>query len=846
MSGDMNIRKKAPEDFAGRAQVGLKSVVPPHPLAVLMLGVVSQVSQVLFLRELLMVFHGNELSIGLILAAWLVWVGVGSRLGAILVERSNRSLFLFSCSAAGVLFVVPLTIFAMRVLRGFFDLPPGAYLSLFDMALSCFLLTAPACLIIGAQFVILSKIWRESDRAEDTSGTGKTYVGEAFGNMLGGILFTFILVHYLNAFQTAVLVALLMIGTAIFMNRQVVPAGLRRKGFQPPLLIGLIILAAAVYPLFERLDQQAYRLQWQIYSPQHELIDTYQSKHGTIAVLKLEDQYSFFQSGHLIFSTAGPEAELVGMEEQEAAEFAHFALVQHQNPARVLLIGGGLRGVLPEIIKHPVERVDYIELDEMLTAAAKPHIPEVTLAALSDPRVNLIHADGRLFLKAAEEKYDLIIVDSPDPATAVLNRYYTREFFKEAEALLDPEGVLVTGAISTPDLRGRAVANRNAAIYHTMNQVFSRVLPAGGHFIYYFATNSPGHISLDPLILAERYRERNIEAEGFSAHHFQTLLEDTQLRRINWVIRNHGRSSEAHLQGPEAVPLIIPTVEEQKSEEKKLPPVEEQYFINTDFKPIGYYYTLMFWDNLTRGDRVETFAWLLYVQPWWVLPLSIMPLFVVLVLIKMAGRRKKQNSPLAFAVLLAVFTTGFSTMALQVALLFSFQSIYGFVYEMVGLIVALFMCGLAVGAFLTNRFIKRKAELNLLAVVQLGIALLAVLIALVLPVAAAVQSPSMIFVLFSMLTFGAGLINGVDFPLSAACYMALKGQPEKTAGMVYGVELFGAFAGAVLASTVVIPVLGITACALFAAIVNGSAFIVIIISGRFDKLCRKNLNSQLE
>ncbi len=839
-------RIKAHEESASRVKVGLIRSVPPHLLAVLMLGVVSQVSQVLFLRELLMVFHGNELSIGLILAAWLVWVGVGSRLGAILVERSNRSLFLFSCSVAGVLLIVPLTIYMMRILRGFFDLPPGAYLSLYDMALSCFLLTAPACLLIGAQFVMLSKIWRDSDRAEDTSGTGKTYVGEAFGNMLGGILFTFILVHYFNAFQNAVLVVLLMLVTAIIMNCKDVSADLSRKVFQLPLLIGFLVLAAAAYPLLESLDQQAYRQQWQVYSPQHELIDTYQSKHGTIAVLKLEDQYSFFQSGHLFFSTAGPEAELVGMEEQDAVEFAHFALVQHESPGRVLLIGGGLRGVLPEIIKHPVERVDYIELDEVLTAAARPYVSKSTLAALSDPRVNLIHADGRLFLKAAEEKYDLIIVDSPDPATAVLNRYYTREFFNEAEALLGPEGVLVTGAISTPDLRGRAVANRNAAIYHTMKQVFSRVLPAGDHFIYFFATNSSGHVSLDPHILAERYRERIIEAEGFSAHHYQTLLEDTQLRRINWVIRNHGRTSEAHLEGPEAVPLTVPSVEEQKYVEKELPPVEEQYFINTDYKPIGYFYTLMFWDELTRGDRGETFAWLLYVQPWWVLPLFIIPLLAVLVLIKMANGRKKHSPPVAFAILFAVFTTGFSTMALQIALLFSFQSIYGFVYEMVGLIVALFMFGLAVGAFFTNRFVKRKAQLNLLAVVQLGIALLAVLIAIFLPVVAAVQSPPVIFALFSMLTFGAGLINGVDFPLSAACYMALKGRPEKTAGMVYGVELFGAFAGAVLASTAVIPVLGITTCAFLAAIANGTAFVVLFLCGRFDSLCLKKIKLRLQ
>ncbi|MCX8125953.1 MAG: hypothetical protein N3E40_02240, partial [Dehalococcoidia bacterium] len=51
-------------------------------LAVVVFGAVCQVSQVVLLRELLMVFHGNELSIGIILAAWLAWGGIGSRLGA--------------------------------------------------------------------------------------------------------------------------------------------------------------------------------------------------------------------------------------------------------------------------------------------------------------------------------------------------------------------------------------------------------------------------------------------------------------------------------------------------------------------------------------------------------------------------------------------------------------------------------------------------------------------------------------------------------------------------------------------------------------------------------------------
>ncbi len=836
MSGSKSITKQEKPGLvtaAGRRKTMLRRLPSHFPVA-LTLGTVSQIGQVLFLRELLMAFQGNELSVGLILAAWLAWVGLGARLGAAVAGRADRPCTLLKISAAALVPLLPATILLMRGLRGFFDVLPGTYLSLLDMAAACFLLMAPACLLLGAQFVFISRLWRESDRAADTSGASKTYVSEAAGHMLGGLIFTFLLVRYLNSFQSAVLAGMLMLAAVLVINGATgsPPARLR-----PPLL-ALPAVAVLAFPFLGSVDQWAYRIQWRYFAPQYRLVETYQSKHGAIAVVQSADQYTFFQSGHLLFSAAGPAAAAPGLEEQEAATFAHLAMVQHAQPARILLIGGGMRGLLSEIARHPVERIDYIELDEALTGAAQPYLSPATLAALADPRVRLIHADGRLYLKTAREKYDLIIVDAPGPATAVLNRYYTREFFREAEASLNPGGVFVIGAVSTPDLRGAAIANRNATLFHTLGSVFANVLLAGEQFIFYFASNAPGQVSLDIPTLQERYRARGIEAEGFSPQHYQSLLPEAQLRRVNWIVRSHGRSPGAHLASPAAGPLNPGSIAEQERAASLLPPVEQRYFINADFKPIGYYYTLMFGEELTRAGRGKMLHWLLRVEAWWILALCTLPLPAVL-LLRIAARRPGKKTDLHFAILCAAFTTGFSTMALQVALLFSFQSIYGFIYETVGLIVAVFMCGLALGAYCTNRYVAAKDDINILAGVQLLIALLAGLIAAVLPGAAAVRSPAVVFILFSFLTFAGGLINGFDFPLTAACAMALNRHAEKSAGAVYGVELFGACAGAVLASTVVAPVLGIAACCLMAAMANGTACIVLLIARRFDPCLKK-------
>ena len=813
----------------------------PHVPAVLVLGAVSQIAQVLFLRELLMVFWGNEIYIGVVFAAWFIWVGVGSRLGAFWAARTDRPQVLFSFSAAGVLLLLPATILLIRVLRRFFAVLPGTHLSLVDVTVSCVVVMAPVCVLLGAQFVLLSRVWRDSDRTTDTAGAQKTYVGEALGSALGGGLFTFLLVRHMNSLHIAVLAGGLILAAGLLAHAGVPGcSGSLRKHR----LVLSVVLACAVlsFPALGRIDEWAYRLQWSQFSPAHELVDTYQSKYGTIVVAQREEQYSIYQSGHLLFSLAGPQVRTPGLEEQEALVFAHLSMVQHQKPSRVLLIGGGLRGMLAQMLKYPVESIDYLELDEQLIKAARPYLSSATREALNDPRVRLIHTDGRLFVKAAEEEYDLIIVDAPDPVTAALNRYYTEEFFREARSLLRPDGVLVMGAASTPGLRDVAVANRNATLYHTLSAVFSRVLAMGERFMFYFATDAPEQISFDPFILEERYLDHDIEAEGFSSRHYHTLLEKSQVERASWVVRHHGRSPGAHLVGPPVTPLIPGTLREQEQAEATLDPVQAAYFINSDFRPIGYYYTLMVWDEWTRTGYRGLFQWFLSLEFWQlVVLLCLIPLTVPIVQRARGRRPRRGGGEIRYAVLFSVFSTGFSTMALQIALLFSFQSIYGFVYEMVGFIIALFMSGLALGAFLTNRYVREKANVDLLAGMQLVIALLAVLIAVVLPLTARMEAPEAIFVLFSLLTFAAGLINGVDFPLSIACYMSLQGHPETSAARVYGTELFGACMGATLTSVVVVPIWGIVASCLLAGMINATAFALLYFLRGYDRCARETI-----
>jgi len=283
--------------------------------------------------------------------------------------------------------------------------------------------------------------------------------------------------------------------------------------------------------------------------------------------------------------------------------------------------------------------------------------------------------------------------------------------------------------------------------------------------------------------------------------------------------------------------LIIPDLTEQDQLAKDLPEVNTRYFFNSDLKPIGYYYTVMFLEHLTRAGGTETLARLLNVEPWWVLIVLGLPV-IVMVVWWVLGRSTPRGKQLGgsnrqrMAVLFSVFSTGFSVMVLQICLIFAFQSVYGFVYEVIGVISALFMGGLAAGTLVSNRHLRGHINSTTLVYVQLALAIFGIIMAVGLPMIIQLQVLPLIFIAFSLLLIMAGTLNGLSFPIASGILLSLSKRADQSAGFVYSGELIGACAGAILASVVMVPIWGMIMGSLVAAFANISAMTVLLISRR--------------
>ncbi len=120
----------------------------------------------------------------------------------------------------------------------------------------------------------------------------------------------------------------------------------------------------------------------------------------------------------------------------------HIPMFAHANPHRALIVGGGDGGALRHVLFHPsIDRALEVEIDQAVVEASLRFLPEISEGAYSDPRAELRIEDGALFLAAADERFDVILIDSTDPvgpAAALISD----QFLQDTKRGLAPGGLV--------------------------------------------------------------------------------------------------------------------------------------------------------------------------------------------------------------------------------------------------------------------------------------------------------------------------------------------------------------------------------------------------------------------
>jgi spermidine synthase len=155
------------------------------------------------------------------------------------------------------------------------------------------------------------------------------------------------------------------------------------------------------------------------------------------------------------------------------------AMVAHPRPETVFIAGGGEGATLREVLRHPtVKRAVMVEIDADVVALSRKYLPGLSAGAFEDPRAELYQTDAREFLENSRDKFDIIIIDLPDPLEeGPAYRLFTKEFYRTVSGRLTAGGLIAVQA-------GSALLSELlnlSAVNNTLKRIFPIVAVGAAH-----------------------------------------------------------------------------------------------------------------------------------------------------------------------------------------------------------------------------------------------------------------------------------------------------------------------------------------------------------------------------
>ncbi|MCM8780844.1 MAG: spermine synthase [Candidatus Omnitrophica bacterium] len=743
-------------------------------LVVLVIGFSGLVAQALLLRELLVSFYGNELTIGIILANWMLSESAGAFLSGRYIERfknkSNIFVILQIIFSLGAIF----SIYLARVVKVWLGILPGEAVGLGIIFWGSFLVILLVGFCHGALFSCICKLHSLYFK-QDYFSIGKVYIWETLGSLLAGIIFTYLFIQHLHSFQIVFIISLLNLIICWIWFRFLFPQTIIVLKWITFFLV-FIILFLYFSGNINSLHRLSIERQWE----KHNVLDYRNSIYGNIVVTQRENQYTFFYNGLPVITTPYPDITFV-------QEFANLPLLFHRSPKDVAIIGAGAGGLIYEVLKHPIRHLDYAELDPLIIEEIKRYPTDLTLQEFADPRIEVINTDGRFFVRTTPHRYDVVLIGLPYPSDLSTNRLFTKEFFLLVKNKLNPQGIIALWLPGSLTYLEQGIKDLNACITNALNVTFSYVHTIPGDYNIFLASDSQDILEVNPKLIIQRINQR-------------------QIRKVDILVPNY---LEYRLH-PRWLMWFRQAL--LKDSTRK---------VNQDFIPFAVFETLVIWNKKFSDFIPKIFLDLKELK----LGNIAVVIFILTAILSIIMLRRKS---LQLAVAYGIATTGFFGMLINLILIFAFQVCYGYLYHKIAMLVSIFMGGIALGSSIMSYYLKKvrryEAGLNLFILLEAMIMFLSLFCGLLIVY---IDKEIILVAILILLFLLSGLLVGLEFPLAGKIYFKKTESVGLTAGVIYFFDLIGGWLAGILGGTLLIPVLGLLNVCLVMVILKLSSLVIL-------------------
>lgn len=288
--------------------------------------------------------------------------------------------------------------------------------------------------LVGLEIPLLLRILKEHLDFKDL--VSQVLCLDYVGALAASILFPLFLVPHLGLVRTSFLFGTVNVVVALVFCLKFQKGG-RWAALIAESVVVLVLLLAGFFgsEAITRFSEEA------LYPAP--VIVSQQTPYQKIAVTRDRAETRLYLNGNLQFSTFDEyryhEALVVP------------ALMAHPDPKQVLVLGGGDGLAVELLLRDPrVKKITLVELDPVMISLFKENLELARLNdyALRSERVEVITADAFVWLSSTERKFDLALVDFPDPSNYSVGKLYTDHFYRRLAARLNQRGLFTVQSSS--------------------------------------------------------------------------------------------------------------------------------------------------------------------------------------------------------------------------------------------------------------------------------------------------------------------------------------------------------------------------------------------------------------
>jgi len=209
----------------------------------------------------------------------------------------------------------------------------------------------------------------------------------------------------------------------------------------------------------------------------------------------------------------------------------HPALFYHQNPKKILIIGGGDSGVLREVVKHPVKEIFLVDIDKKVIEVSKKYLPSVSKRAFNDKRLKVFNEDALNFVKKYKNYFDIIIDDLTDQV-GISRALWTTKFYRNISRALKEDGL---AAFQTAYLKEKFAKSARKKLkkifpFFKIHKVFVGCFPFDEH-TFSFGSKKINFDKISRGTIEKKYKKLKLKTKHYSPEiHFSSTVLPAYLK----------------------------------------------------------------------------------------------------------------------------------------------------------------------------------------------------------------------------------------------------------------------------------------------------------------------------